>query len=229
MKYTKKWGGVAALLVSVLTTANPADAISLIGNYSSTNDGDGTNASVPPSPDQKAVGFTLPTGNPYSLDSIKLRLFSYNTSNGDVALLQIYRDSAKTSTSPNEATLESVTFTNPTSSSNAVGDFIFTPTSTFTFLPDTRYWLLVDATAGFYGWLSNFPYITPTGISGITHNGYQRSGDDGSNYFSSTTFSSFEIQATEVPFEFEASGGLAILGGAWLLRKQLQKRKITKD
>ena len=30
--------------------------------------------------------------------------------------------------------------------------------------------------------------------------------------------------ATAVPFEFEATGGLGILGGAWLLRRHLQKR-----
>ena len=159
-----------------------------------------------------------------------MRLSGYNTTTGGVvALLQIYRDEAKTSTSPIGTILESVTFTNPTSSSDNISDFIFTPTSTFTFLPDTRYWLLVDATAGAYFWSGNSPAITPTGISGITHNGYQVSSNNGSIYSSSPIFNSFEILATEVPFEFEASGGLAILGGAWLWRKQLQKRKITKD
>jgi hypothetical protein len=89
---------------------------------------------------------------------------------------------------------------------------------------------LVDATAGDdYNWSGNNSAITPTGISGITHNGYQFSDNNGSSYSSSTIFNSFEIQATEVPFEFEASGGVAILGGAWLWRKQLQKRKVTKD
>ncbi len=222
-------GGVAALLISALVAANPADAISLIGNYSSTNALDGYGIS---STQQKAVGFTLPTGNPYRLNSIKLQLQNYSTSAGDVALLQIYRDSAKTSSNPNGTTLEPVTFTNPTSSSNALGDFIFTPTSTFTFLPDTRYWLLVDfgASSGNYIWRGNNPAIPPTGISGITFDGYRFSGNNGSSYSSSTGFNSFEIQATEeIPFEFEASGGLAILGGAWLLRKQLQKRKVTKD
>jgi hypothetical protein len=32
-----------------------------------------------------------------------------------------------------------------------------------------------------------------------------------------------------IPFEFEASGGVAILGGAWFFRKQLQKRKVAKE
>jgi hypothetical protein len=44
-----------------------------------------------------------------------------------------------------------------------------------------------------------------------------------------TTLVTFEGNFTPIPFEFEASGGIAIWGGAWLLRKQLQKRKVTKD
>ncbi|MCY7332935.1 MAG: proprotein convertase P-domain-containing protein [Pseudanabaena sp. CAN_BIN31] len=41
------------------------------------------------------------------------------------------------------------------------------------------------------------------------------------------SFSSFTIDATPVPFGFEPTGGLLIVGGAWFLRKQL-KKKTTK-
>jgi hypothetical protein len=34
--------------------------------------------------------------------------------------------------------------------------------------------------------------------------------------------------ATAVPFEFETTSGLAILGGAWLVRKRLQQKKSSK-
>lgn len=159
-----------------------------------------------------------------------MRLQNYNTVGGDVALIQIYADAAKTSTSPLEAVLQSVLFNNPTSSINLVNNFTFTPTSTFTFAADTRYWILVDATAGAYDWRANSPAVTPTGISGITFNSYQLSGDNGSTYSNSALFNSFDINATAVPvpFEFEATSGLAMLGGAWLLRKHLQKKKSTK-
>ena len=153
-----------------------------------------------------------------------MRLSGYDTTTNDTALLQIYADAAKTSASPLGATLQSVQFAN-TPSNNVVGDFTFTPTSTFTFAADTRYWLLHDATAGSYLWGSNNPVITPTGISGITFNGYQVSTNNGGIYTNDTNFSSFKINATAVPFEFEATGGLVMLGGAWLLHKHLQKKK----
>jgi hypothetical protein len=137
------------------------------------------------------------------------------------------KSAAKTSMSPLGAALQSVLFTNPTSSSDTVNNFTFTPTSTFTFAADTLYWLLVDATAGDnFNWNTNDPAVTPIGISGITFNSYQFSDDNGTSYGNSTIFNSFDINATAataVPFEFEATGGLAILGGDWLLRRHLKK------
>lgn len=219
----RKAGGVTGLIISTLAFANSAEAISLIGNYSSTNDGSVTIIST----NQKAVGFTLPTGTDYQLDNIVLRLGNYNTDAGDVALIQIYADAAKTSTSPLGAALQSVLFTNPTSSADTVNNFTFTPTSTFTFAADTSYWLLVDPAAGSFLWRGNDPNITPTGISGIRFNSYQISRDNGASYTSSSIFSSFDINAAPVPFEFEATGSLALLGAGWLLHKHLQKKKNT--
>jgi hypothetical protein len=158
-----------------------------------------------------------------------LRLQNYNTNAGDVALLQIYQDLNKTSTNPNGAVLQSgLLFTNPSSSSDTVNNFNFTPTSTFTFLADTRYWLLADATAGSYDWKANTPAITPTGISGITLSGNQFSTNNGTSYSTSGVLNSFDIQATPVPFDFDPSFGVAVLGGGWLLRKHLKKKKSTK-
>ena len=221
----RKMGGVTALLASTLAFANSVEAISLIGNYSSTNDG--LSNAITSNARQKAVGFTLPTGTSYQLDNIVLRLQNYNTGAGDDALLQIYADTTKASIDPSGTTLQPVLFTNPPSGSDATGNFTFTPTSTFTFAADTRYWLLVDVTTGDYTWTANSPAITPTGISGITSISYQSSFDDGGAYSANTVFNSFQINATAVPvpFEFEATGGLVMLGGAWLLHKHLQKKK----
>ena len=93
----QKMGGVVASLVSILALSHPAKAITLFGNYSSTNDQASTTLNTSNS---KAIGFTLPVGTNYTLDSILLRLRNYNTNTGDVVKLQIYKDSAKTSTSP---------------------------------------------------------------------------------------------------------------------------------
>ncbi|MFN9616436.1 MAG: hypothetical protein ACK55Q_14695, partial [Dolichospermum sp.] len=65
-------GGVVASLVSILALSHPAKAITLFGNYSSTNHQGSslmnTNAR------SRAIGFTLPVGTDYTLDSISLRL-----------------------------------------------------------------------------------------------------------------------------------------------------------
>jgi hypothetical protein len=225
----RKMGGVTTLFVGILAISNPVDAISLIGNYSSTNDGNSTVINVSSITTVKAVGFTLPTGNNYTLDDVVLRLGNYNTTtDGDTALLQIYKDAAKTSINPTEATLESLLFINPSSSDNTSSNFTFTPQSTFTFLADTRYWLQLSVTAGnSINWTNNSPSITPTGVA--TYQTYLYGNYGAAATGSSSIFNSFDIQVTQsVPFDFDPSFGVAVLGGGWLLRKHLKKKKSTK-
>jgi hypothetical protein len=171
------------VLASTLAFSGSASAATLIGNYSN-----GSNAGYTIDTAQGIVtGFTLPTGSNYNLDDIKLRLFGYNSS-VDTPLLQIYADSTKASTNPNGAALQSVTFTNPTSTSDAIGDFTFTPTSAFTFLADTRYWLSLSNSTNSFAWMYNTP-TTPTGISGITSDGYLFS--SGTSYSSAPKYHHF--------------------------------------
>jgi hypothetical protein len=205
----------------------------LVGNNTTTGTGGQTiNTSA-----QKAVGFTLPTGSDYTLDNIVLRLFSYRTNgtgnDNDFPLLQIYADSAKTSTNPIGLTPQSVSFVRPASASNSGAAFTFTPTtSTFTFLADTRYWLLVDVTSGNFVWADTFPSAAPTSDIGVTNIAYRISFDNGVTYTTDGFNSGFVINATAatpVPFDFDPSLGVAVLGGGWLLRKHLKKKKSTKD
>jgi hypothetical protein len=223
---------VTTLFVGILAISNPADAISLIGN--SPSGGFGGLSRTINSNFQYAVGFTLPSGSDYTLNSITLRLANYQ-SGADTPLLQIYADSAKNSTDPNSAgvALQSVLFDKPNSSSNSGSPFTFNPQSTFTFLDDTRYWLLVDVTSGNFSWSQNpSGDANPTGISGITDIGYQGSDNNGGTYSANSTLSAFNIDVTEVatpvPFDFDPSFGVAVLGGGWLLRKHLKKKKSTK-
>ena len=226
-------GGVTTLF-AILTISNPADAISLIGNYSSTNDLRApTNFFVSSGTvTVKAIGFTLPTGDNYTLDSVKLRLGNYNTTAGDVALLQIYKGTTTSSANLTQATLETVEFINPSSSSNSIGNFTFTPkpTTPFTFLANTRYWLSLDLTAGNgVSWQVNNPSITPIGVATSPAAVFSTTGALATG--TSTAFNSFDIQATvatPVPFDFDPSFGVAVLGGGWLLRKHLKKKKSTK-
>lgn len=78
MNNLRKMGGVTALLVSTLAFANSVEAISLIGNFSSTNDA--ITGNITAGSGQVAVGFTLPTGAPYQLNNIILRLDNYSYS-----------------------------------------------------------------------------------------------------------------------------------------------------
>ena len=213
----EKWGGVTALLASTLAFANSVEAISLIGNYQPTNDDTGN---VINGLNQKAVGFT-PTGTSYVLDNIILRLSGYDTT--DTPQLQIY--SGGTNTPPIGASLP-VSFTSNTPSSVGSNNFTFTPTSTFTFAADTRYWLVVSGAGTNYVWRGSNPIIAPSTTAISSFDGYAVSINGGTSYTAnSLPFNTFEINATAVPFEFEATGGLVMLGGAWLLHKHLQKKK----
>jgi subtilisin-like proprotein convertase family protein len=49
--------------------------------------------------------------------------------------------------------------------------------------------------------------------------------------FSTGSFTEFSFNVNEptaVPFEFEGTGGLMVVGGVWLLRRHLKKKKETK-
>jgi hypothetical protein len=59
-------------------------------------------------------------------------------------------------------------------------------------------------------------------------NGFLTSGTGIPSTNFDTAFRANFSAATAVPFEFEPTGGLAILGGGWLLRRHLKKKKATK-
>jgi hypothetical protein len=229
----KKWRGVIALLVGTLAFSNPANALTLLGNYPGTDfslstiGGTGTGVNF-----QRAIGFDLPNGNNYDLDNIRLRLSVYNTAsptNPDIASLTIFADPLQTSTSPIGllTALSSNGFFYPNSSSNNQANFTFTPRNSFTFLANTRYWLLIDADLGFFRVATSDTENAPTGIA--TNPLVVESDDNGSSY-SSRFFNTFEINATAVtpvPFEFNPAFGLGVIGGFLLVRKRL-KKKSTK-
>ncbi len=218
------------MLVSTLAFSGSASAATLIGNYPQTND----NSILVLSPSQTvaSLGFTLPTSTNYNLDSVVLRL---NVSSDDTPLLQIYADSAKTSTNPNGATLQSVTFTKTPFSINPIDNFTFTPTNTFTFLADTRYWLGLSSTAGIFTGRSSLPAITPTGIPGVIFNGSQLSFDGGSSYpfpNNPNFINTFQINATAVatavPEPTSLPGYITLLGGLLVTRKIVKPRAAKK-
>jgi hypothetical protein len=229
-------GGVNALLATTLAISSPAQSAILVGNYSAVDDG--TFSAVQTGRSQKAVGFTIPNINvDYKLDQIVLRLSSYNTLN-DVALLQIYSTTSINSNDPNEFTiLEPVLFSTSSSSTDPNQNVFFLPTTTFTFLPNTSYWLLVDAVQGSFGWNAfSPPGIAPTGLVEANRTQYVFSDDNGVTYTGSTIRNTFQIDVTPVaippvaiPFEFNPVFGFSILGGLYAGSRYLKKFKAAKS
>nr|WP_288137530.1 choice-of-anchor R domain-containing protein [Microcystis sp. LE17-20D] len=160
-----------------------------MGNLPQTNDNASTFLSTP-APAIKALAFTLPAGNNYSLDNVILRLRDYET--GGNPLVQIRNDVG--GSDPGSTVLAS--FTNPTPQGLGTFNYTFTPTGPLTFTAGTKYWLYVTTTFGAFSWLGSNPGITPTGIA--TLSGVRLSSNGGSSFNNSTTFNSFQINATEI-------------------------------
>ncbi|WP_155726588.1 choice-of-anchor R domain-containing protein [Microcystis aeruginosa] len=159
----------------------------MIGNLPQTND---NAASDLDTTTIKALAFTLPAGNNYSLDNVILRLENYET--GDAPLVQIRNDVG--GSDPGSTVLAN--FTNPTPQGVGVFNYTFTPTSPFTFAAVTKYWLYVTSTSGNFVWRGSNPSITPTGIA--TSSGARFSNNSGASFNNSSIFNSFQINATEI-------------------------------
>ncbi|MBC1195025.1 PEP-CTERM sorting domain-containing protein [Microcystis aeruginosa BLCCF158] len=138
----------------------------------------------------RALAFTLPAGNNYSLDNAILRLGNYAP--GETPRVQIRNDVG--GSNPGSTVLAS--FTNPTGLGAVSSNYTFTPTAPFTFTAGTKYWLYVTSTSGSFDWAGSNPSITPTGIA--TSSGNRGSTNSGSSFFNITTFNSFRINATEI-------------------------------
>lgn len=215
-----------AISATAAVTASPGHALNLLTNLDPTPQSVG---GFPIDPTAlQAVGFDLLPGSDYVLEGIDLRLSLFLTA-ADVALLQIYEDTARTSTNPNGATLQSLTFTNPPSPSNADATFTFTPNSLFTFRANTRYWLLLRATAGDFFWLEDVkPYSSAVGVNVI---GTAQSFNNGATYDLLPGFRP-GLRIRAVPFAFDGGLGLVGLGGlGWLSvrRKKAAKASDPRD
>ncbi|NJK35735.1 MAG: hypothetical protein HC919_12770 [Oscillatoriales cyanobacterium SM2_2_1] len=204
-----------------MSVTKPVHALDLLNNL---NGADISGTTIETGGRQKAAGFQILPDNAFVLESITLRLEDYNTDAGDRALLQIYADSSRSSISPNGAVLQSLAFNNPMSISDDIGLFTFTPTTSFTFTQNTRYWLLVDAAAGVYEWRGSG--FNPTPASGVAFRDYQISFDNGARYDRSNTTNAFLVtgRRVAVPFEFNSGLGLgALIATGVVVRRRAKK------
>jgi hypothetical protein len=201
------------LLLGAVTTltlgsiAAPSYAISIIDNLPATNDNLSSTISASAN---TAVSFTIPAGNTdYILNTVILRLGGYAAA-GDTPVLTIRQGGAL-----NPSSNVVANFTNPAGQGAANRAYTFTPTTSFTFLANTRYWLYLSASAG----SGNFTWRgsddgatnTPSGIA--TFGAYRQTINGGTSFSAGTNFNTFAVDATAVPWETsDAVLPLSIIG-----------------
>jgi PEP-CTERM motif len=107
------------------------------------------------------VGFTMPLGTAYALDSATLRLVALgNPAPSQVAL---FADDLGAPVGPALVTFNSVTIPSTTET-----DVTVTPTTPFVLRPGTTYWLGLTSTTtngNYLIWSADLPGVAPTGIA----------------------------------------------------------------
>jgi hypothetical protein len=112
---------------------------------------------------RQAVSFTMPAVDA-AVQNVALRLDRYNTDAGDVAVVGFFEDNG----SDEPGSLHGSLMVSPPSSNDDIGQFNFIPSAPLTLSASTKYWLVLDATAGEYEWRRSAPIITPTSQIGTT-------------------------------------------------------------
>ena len=102
-----------------------------------------------------AMGFTVPTGPDYALDSVTLYL---GNAFGDTPLVRLYSDDGA---NPDTAL---ATFANPVIGTDDDGEYTFDASPGTMLSADMSYWIVVQSTSGIFNWRRNDPSVEPTGI-----------------------------------------------------------------
>lgn len=206
--------------MSSVLCALPLHAATLIGNYPPSSYGG--NVGVDPS-QQPAVAFTTP-GLSYDIDSVTLKLDGY-ISASTTPLVGFFTDAGG-----QPGSLVGSLLTNPSSVSGSTADFVFLPAATLTLSPNTTYWLLVDASAGSYGWaVSGSDTPTPrTPVGEATFVAYKIGIDDGAEYVDDSPIPSFTISATAVPVPEPSQYALMLTGLGFLGFARWRRRQSAK-
>jgi hypothetical protein len=216
------WQMISASLL-ILAAAPSVQAQVLISNFPG-NDGTSTFMNAPSGGangggvhDSKAAGFTIPAGPDYFLTSIDLRLDFFDTAS--VPVVAIYDNNA----SNNPGTLLT-TLVNPTFSTG-IGNYSFTPSSAFTLVNGTTYWMVLHNAAPIansFRWMASTPSVTPTGIA--TTAGYRFSNGPPPPTGNSTTFNTYSVTGSVVPEP--TSLVLVGIGAAGLIARVRGRREL---
>ncbi|MDP0498481.1 MAG: choice-of-anchor R domain-containing protein [Verrucomicrobiota bacterium JB022] len=204
---------IGAALLGAISSHSVSASVNILGNYPPANDY--FSSTISAGVGQKGVLFTMPELS-YTVDAVTLQLGGYNSS-FDTAAIGFYADS--------EGMPDALVgmLQAPSSDSDTIADFTFTPTSTLTLSANTTYWLMIDTTAGGFDWMAAHIESTPGGEA--TYLGHYFSNTNGATYGGSSTLNTFQILGTEVaavpePAEYAALLGLGTLGFvAWRRRR----------
>jgi len=149
---------VATLFLVPTCLLSPAKAIDIISNFPSN---DQIASDIDPT-FSKAMGFTMPSGVPYTLSGATVSLFVEDLGAQTAWTFDLFADA---SGNPDLA-MPLVSLSLP---SLALGDanVVLTPTSSFTLQPNTTYWLVggSSSSTSFGGWNRNDPSKTPTDLA----------------------------------------------------------------
>lgn len=194
--------GSATLALAIVAGQASADVI--ISNHPG-NDGSQT-AGINNSSRTKGMGFAMPAGDGYYLDSVVLRL---NITDLSVQpKIEIFSHSGGPGSSL-------IVLDNPTINTLGIGDYTFTPPSQFVLDASTSYWIVASsANSATYDWKASSPSQTPTGVAthiGATFGAYPPRS-------SSSILTTYYINATPVPTP--AAGALLALGGLAAARRR---------
>jgi hypothetical protein len=169
-----------------------------------------------------AMGFQMPAGNSYLLNSVDLALDAPYTATNDISI-QIFSDS---SGHPGSALLTLIT--PQLTGYPGIFDAIFIAPGAFYLEPNTSYWIVgTNSDPNPYNvvaWVGNFPAVSPTGVPS-----YLGSLDNvGGSGWVSDAPAGLSIDATAVP---ELSSALLFLSGvlfvAVLHARFLMRRKLA--
>lgn len=194
--------GVAPAAILVAMLAGQASADLLISNLPGN---DGSQSAGLQNGRIKAMGFTMPAGQDYFLDSADVRLEI-----GGLAvdpLVRIFNDVGGAPTS------ELVELQDP-ALGVGIDTYSFTPSSPFVLEAGQTYWLVVYNTGGDnLNWKASSPSETPTGLASHAGSLFSTSAGPNPPTGSSSILTSYAIQGTAVPapaaLSVLALGGLA--------------------
>ncbi len=181
--------GMLCMGVLFLVPAARADE-TLLSNLAGSNAG---GQGIVSSGTLRAVSFTT-SGTAFTVSSVTMQLINYiSSTDTPVLTFRLNNGSA-----PSASIFGSLTA--PESESNALANFVFTPTSGITLTANTTYWLVIAATSDIdtFSWERSEEPITPTGIATF---GVQAISENGGSSWSNGNSGphTFAIYGTTVP------------------------------